>query len=105
MSKNKTAVKVRELEGWNGVAYLYELSEPVTWEDYDFDTGESHTHKTNYVVVSAVYVASDTSRPETFIFPCDSEGEVLSFGELEGSFRGDVDHVRALNDAGYEVIE
>lgn len=55
---------------------------------------EGHEH----VVVSAVswFVT------ETYIFPSDGVG-VTGWGELEGSFKGDVDHERALRGAGYEV--
>jgi len=49
----------------------------------------------HYVVVSAV-VTRDTG-PETYVFLCDSEGEVLNWLELDGSFKGELNHSRALN--------
>jgi len=45
------------------------------------------------------------SGPETYIFPCDSEGSVSDWGELEGSQRGFIDPDRALKELGYEIVE
>ncbi len=55
-----------------------------------------------YVVVSAADVFY--SGPETYIFEADAEGEVTNWSELEGSFKGDLDHVQALWEAGYRVV-
>lgn len=88
------------LPGFLGTAHLYELSEPVAF-DYDWDT-DTYKEDTNYVVVSAANVLY--SGPETYIFPADKDGEVLSWAELSGSFRGAMDHAQALQNAGYEVI-
>ena len=66
---------------------LYRLSVPMkNSEDESFD----------YALFSG---------PETYIFGADAEGNVLRWGELEGSFRGDIDHARALRGAGYTVID
>ncbi len=54
-----------------------------------------------FVVVSAVNAMF--SGPETLIFPSDESGEITDWGELEGSFRGSLDHSEALEDVGYEV--
>lgn len=42
--------------------------------------------------------------PETYIFPGNEDGEVTDWVELEGSFRGAMDHARALAGAGYTVV-
>lgn len=84
----KTATLVKKLNGFHGEARLYRLSEPLD--------GNEH------VAVSAVVVPY--SGPETYIFPADSDGKVASWGELDGSFRGSLDHEEALHGAGYEVI-
>lgn len=55
---------------------------------------EGHEH----VIVSAV----DWFVTETYIFPSDGVS-VTEWGELDGSFKGGVDHERALRNAGYEV--
>lgn len=56
-----------------------------------------------YVIVSASTVL--LSGPETYIFPADEKGNVTDWAELDGSFRGDRDHNRALRSAGYTVSE
>lgn len=88
----KTATLVRKINGWQGDARHYRLSEPL--EDYD---GNKH----NDVIVSAVVALY--SGPETYIFPATPDGQVVNYGELDGSFQGGLDHVRALTNAGYEV--
>lgn len=40
--------------------------------------------------------------PETYIFPGNEAGEILDFGELEGSQRGTLSHQKVLNDLGYQ---
>ena len=95
----KSATKIKKLKGFSGEAYLYELSEPVTyWEGSYEERGET----TNFVVVSA---ATGLSGPETFIFPADEEGNVVDWTELGGSFRGGLNHDQALRIAGYEPQE
>jgi hypothetical protein len=69
---------------------LFRLSEPL--EDY-------------YTVLVSSVVAVDTSEPETYIFGADVEGNILKWGELDGSFRGGADHAEALRRAGYEIEE
>lgn len=53
-----------------------------------------------YVLVSAVEALF--TGPETYIFPADKRGEVTDWGELEGSYRGGLDHHEALMNVGYE---
>jgi hypothetical protein len=53
-----------------------------------------------FVIVSATYVAP--TGPETYIFASDKKGNITDWGELDGSFRGDLDHAEALRLAGYE---
>ena len=82
------------LDGWFGRARAYEVDPPMQYDD---------EKATSYVVVSAVVAYSG---PETLIFPAKKQGDVfdvINFGELEGSFRGALDHEAALNNAGYRV--
>lgn len=83
------ATLIENLVGWNGDARLYRVDPPMTYDD---------DKKTNYVVVSAVNVPP--YGPETYIFPATRLGEVLDWLELPGSFRGALDHTRALEGAG-----
>lgn len=87
----KTATEIRDRRRTSGAGAahrLYRLSEPL--EGFE------------YVVVSANTVMF--SGPETYIFPADASGRIVDWGELDGSFRGDLDHEAALENAGYEVV-
>lgn len=100
----RTATEVRELHEGTGDIRLYKLSEPMTW--YARGNGEDvddERRETSYVAVSATVVSM--SGPETYIFPADEDGKILDMIELGGSFQGRLDHVKALRDAGYVVIE
>lgn len=77
----------KKLNGFRGDARVYHLSEPLDGAEY--------------VVVSAVVVPY--SGPETYIFPADENGEIVDYGELDGSYRGGLDHELALAQAGYAV--
>ncbi len=94
-----------EQDDYQGDARLFKVNPPIGYERYEEGKDGHHhnvKHKTGYVLVSAAIVAM--SGPETYIFPSDSEGNVTSWLELRGSFRGDLDHARALEGAGYAVI-
>lgn len=90
------------LEGFHGVVHLYRLDPPMQVESYDYETDTSVLGVVPYVVVSAVNVPY--SGPETYIFPADESGKVLSWLEMEGSYRGGLDHAEALKGAGYDVV-
>ncbi len=81
----KTAKLVKNLDGWRGEARLYRLAPPLDGNEY--------------VVVSATNAMF--SGPETYIFASDEAGKVDCYGELDGSFRGGLDHAKALRGAGY----
>lgn len=93
----KTATLVRELNDWRGFACLYKLSVPVTYRRL----GDARDWETNHIIVSSV--VAEYSGPETYIFPADEEGNALNFLELSGSFRGELDHIKAITDAGYSL--
>ncbi len=97
-----TATFVRDDNGFRGTAKLWHLSSPVHF-DHEYEEGEfKPTRATEYVITSAVHAMC--SGPETYIFPADRDGEVLSWGELDGSFRGDLDHNRAIEGMGYMPV-
>lgn len=56
-----------------------------TWNGTDYDQS---VLETDHVVTSA----STNGVYETYIFPADSTGKILSFGELPGSKQGILDH-------------
>lgn len=102
----KTATFVKQLtENFRGDARLYKLSEPLREDDKWWSDGRGNRAEAryDYVVVSAANVFDDG--PETYIFGADKDGKILSWAELSGSFRGAFDHVRALRDAGYEIVD
>lgn len=89
----KTAKLIKDVSNkFVGVAKLFELSEPVQY-DYDWST-ELPTKNTNYVIVSAI---DSIIGKETYIFPSDKEGNILGWEELDGSYRGEMNIERALN--------
>jgi len=88
----KSAVAIKNVKEAKGRACLYRLSDPLMGYEY--------------VVVSAAKDARDNHDQvvgETFIFGSDESGKVKSFLELPGSYRGGLDHQKALNDAGYDI--
>jgi hypothetical protein len=97
MENKKNATFIKSLDGFRGDARLYKLNPPL--EDRGYSDDEIKKHE--FVIVSAVNAMF--SGPETYIFPATSDGEVVDYGELDGSFKGDQDHARALENAGYEV--
>lgn len=86
-----TATLIRNLSRGTGEMRLYRLDPPMPTEE----------QPTEFVVVSAT-VAPFTG-PETYIFPADEDGDITDWGELDGSYRGGLDHTEALTRAGYEV--
>ena len=66
-----------------GDQVLWELSNTGTFDEETF----------NYVITSAVH---SLSTPETYVFESDSEGNVLSWMDLPGSFQGGLDHEEAI---------
>lgn len=97
------ATFIESLSGFRGNVKLYRVQPSVTYPAVNPDSGEWDYEggDTEYVAVSAVNV--EYSGPETYIFPADEQGEILSWGELAGSYRGGLDHAKALRRAGYTV--
>lgn len=101
--KRRTATMIRELKSFRGHAVLFKLEPPyVGVAVYKASTEQPKT--ISHVVVSCVVAFGFGGCPETYIFPANSEGEVLDWGELEGSFRGEFDMERALKGLGYEAL-
>ena len=95
----KTAKLVKEnLEGFKGQASLYKLSEKAKYDD------DKTTNKTTSYVICSSVVAMFTGM-ETYIFPANKSGEVLDWGELDGSQRGTSSHEVVLKNAGYKLIK
>lgn len=73
----------------------------AVWKIYELDPPHEGA-KT--VVVSAANVMF--SGPETYIFAATKDGKIKDgeWRELDGSYRGGLDHAEALRLAGYEVV-
>lgn len=97
----KTATFIRTVPNWRGNARLYKLSVPMT-ENRDWENPPC-IRSYDFVVVSAII--APYSGPETYIFGAHENGEVGNYSELDGSFRGELDHAKALRGAGYEIKE
>lgn len=106
----KTATLIKpHLEGFNGTANLYRLDPPMGVPDWKNDAcdwescdGSGSCSLAEYVIVSATFVPF-VGGEETYIFPATPDGEIDDWGELPGSFKGEQDHDKALERAGYEV--
>lgn len=101
-NQNKTARQLEldpTLQGWNGDARRYELSEPL---DHPLFEGVKQ------VVVSGVVDAPDLFDPsllvsETVVFPLDDEGLAWPMSLVRIADRGDA-HEEALQQLSYELV-
>jgi len=96
----KQATLIKEMPH-NGISEqkLYQVSPPM--RTYYWDEEET-PDEFEFVIVSAAIVPM--SGPETYIFGADPDGEIIDWGELPGSYKGGLNHKRALRDAGYEIV-
>lgn len=94
--KKAAFIKELPINNAGAIQRLYRLNPPMPAPDWDEDANPAE-----YVIVSAVIAMF--SGPETYIFPSDENGNIIDWGELNGSYRGGLCHERALERAGYEV--
>lgn len=84
----------------------YKLDPPM--KERGYEEGDA-TMVYQYVVVSAVVpfvgLGFSDCKPETLIFAANEEGSIVDFMDLEGSYRGGLDHEVALQNAGYTVVK
>jgi hypothetical protein len=83
-------VPVEPTPGRVALMSLYAVSPPCA------PSGEAYSHL-------LVLAAADAHGEETLVFGADEHGVPRSLGDLPGSFRGAMDHHRALRRAGYEL--
>ena len=96
----KTATFIKNCRDFSGDARLYKLSESMEYKK-PWDKDDPPAKKTKFVIVSATHVM--LSGNETYIFPSNEDGKVIDWGELDGSYRGGLDHEEALRGAGFSV--
>lgn len=87
----KTAKFIKQITNFRGDARLYRLSRPLS--------------KYKFVIVSAIKPNNVAYDYETFIFGSNENGEVTNWLELSGSFTGEMNHEKALKNAGYIIKE
>ncbi len=99
----KTAKLIKKLKrNFRGDARLYKVNPPMKYlEDDKID--DSKETKTSYVVISATVAMF--SGAETYIFSADKNGDITEWSEMEGSYRGSLDHAKALRNAGYKIVK
>lgn len=95
----KKAFKLRKVPGFKGVAFLYRLDPPLPARALPGRLRREQVSN-EYVISSAVVVAYG---PETYLFPADEEGRVVSWVELPGSQKGTLDNDAPLIELGYEI--
>jgi hypothetical protein len=98
--KRATLIK-EDLKRFTGLADLFRVSPPIASEEYN-EYGKLTKKKYKYVIVSCTSVPF--SGPETYIFPADKTGKILSWLELPGSKHGNFTIDAVLEDLGYTVI-
>lgn len=88
----KKATKIKELNNCRPgqQQHLFQMNPPL--------------EENEYVIVSAILLAFDTGVPETYIFGADVDGNIVDWRELEGSFQGAIDIEKAINNAGYDIV-
>lgn len=84
---------IQSLSGFRGNAALYHLSETIPISD-------ERLVLTDYVVVSAIH---NELGMETYAFPADPDGKVLSWSELPGSLRNVMSHATVLENMGFPL--
>ena len=86
----------------------YKLSEPMDGHTYvrvsAFNMNTSFNKLLTDANLPGVYNFPEEISLETYIFPCDAEGEITSLVELETSQKGTLDHEKVLFDAGYKIV-
>ena len=99
--KKKVAYLRRKNVVGKAIARLFQLSEPINIDV----KGREYKTNSHFVIVSCIY--SQELYPytcETLIFSCDKDGYVEDFQPLFGSVQGVYSATKALQNAGYEII-
>ena len=98
---NKIAHKIKKLDSFRGEAELFRTEPPHEGHEY-VAVSAIKPKPTGITEIDSFPGLLD---PETYIFGANADGEVVSWSELPGSFKGAMDIPQALRNAGYEVKE
>ena len=94
------AIRIKDLsEQFTGTAGLWKLDAPVRypecWGEGCYYCEEGDHAETEYVVASATIAMF--SGPETYLFAADADGNILSWNELPGSYKGGLSEQAAID--------
>lgn len=97
----KTATFIRDIGNPSTAPYqkLYRLSDPLESYEYVVVSAQDFSGIKFSVPSGLDYLFSS----ETYIFGASADGNIVAWTELEGSYRGGIDHELALRNAGYAV--
>jgi hypothetical protein len=93
---------MRRLTEFRGDARLYRVEPPMVSVEYNAASNDFEPTDQFLVILSAVTVLGE---PETYIFPANEAGEVVSWTEMPGSQKGTLSHDQVLVSLGYTVVE
>lgn len=90
----KVAERLKNKTDFKGAAALYRFSPPLP--DY---RGNEH----EFVVVSAIILPKAMGGgAETYLFPANAQGDVVSWLEMPGSQKGTLSHQEVIEGLGYQ---
>ena len=89
---------MREIEQILGAEYIRDLGAGIhrLWKLSRECISEDGSMRYNYVITSTSYDTDGAA--ETYLFPSDEDGNILAWRQLPGSFQGDFDHNRAIEE-------
>ena len=91
---------MRRLDDFRGDAALYELRPPLPWRTYD-DDGQEVVRAARWVIASTSVALGSI---ETYLFAANSNGEIDSWGELDGSMKNCASHLDCFAKIGYRFV-
>ena len=96
-NRKRIARFVKRVPDMRGDVALYQLTVPLDERDFRGRLVKRH----RYVIVCSVM--QPHTGMETYICPANEQGKQIGFGKLKGSYKGGMNRVKALQNAGYEV--
>ena len=86
MNTNRTARKIKDVN-----------NHQILWEVLPRIEGNK------YVITSTSNV--QFTGPETYMFAADEKGNIINWGELPGSYRGELNHQKCFENINYQIHE
>ena len=86
MNTNRTARKIKDVN-----------NHQILWEVLPRIEGNK------YVITSVSNV--QFTGPETYMFAADEKGNIINWGELPGSYRGELNHQKCFENLDYKIHE